>query len=46
MESKNSFAGCKGTIKIPRKTVWIDPEIHSTGAAAPWNMLLGNLRGL
>ena len=46
MESENSFAGWKGTMRILGNTVRINPEIHSAGAAAPWNTLLLNFRGL
>ena len=46
MELENSFAGWKGTIRIPGYTVQINTDIHSAGAAAPWNTLLWNFRGL
>ena len=46
MESESSFAGWKSTIRIPGNTVQINPQIHSAGTAAPWNMLFENLRGL
>ena len=31
MESENSFAGWKGTMRILGNTVQINPEIHSAG---------------
>ena len=46
MESENSFAGWKGTMRILGNTVRIIPEIHSAGTAAPRNMISVNLKGL
>ena len=46
MELEKSFAGWKGTMRILENTVRINPEIHSAGAAAPWNTLLLNFRGI